>query len=992
MSILINARGSSNYTITRFGKFFSSSSYYAQKYVSVNNSYFTVPSPSTNTNRWRYTYGNGECDTIMIRAEIKADAVGYIYGFKTSSAEMSIQKYINNDGVEKIKWTIGSNSREIDWVSGVHVYGFTSSGFGYYDGTTLGKGTDSSTSLIDSGASGTLNQRIIIGGIVDGTASNAKDCIHITGSAYCIDIYEVIVNAYNESTTYRTTSHLYAASYGTTDTTPYLYEPFYYRGQLGRSNGKSYTGVTGGGATSNTLVTYGVQLHDLKFVNKSAYRDLVALICEDASTYASADADEAYTITGPNGETFSSAFMLKGNNPNTLVSTNMPLPDGWSHETGTHTRSNTRSTILGDLIYGRTPKWKLWADNINVGKRVVYDNGYKYVYNIFLPLNGQQKPNLEQFEGYTTSSDANNPPGILEVNGSELGTYEIEYHNGVACVCGSTQRIVLANTGLTARDDYMVFVYESNSVSGNIVARLGNLVNWHITPNEQHTLDSSNVVTGMSCTLQHEIYNNGALVYTDVAQAYVQTTEVKSDEETWLSNNALMPLSSKSGTDTVNLFKYGKNSDGTAYAPIEMTLTGENATGLYHDLSVAQNNTINARVLLNAIRDTVTLEQPPTSGQLISAEYMLKNKNVPIHGNLDPKVFSSNNPTNYRCVIMDGGAVHVDSSTYYVYPVETDTTNGVKTAWGVGDTASEKGFGFVACFITTSWTSTCEKVDGTSLGNFYIALKTTSKLSASTYMKGVYSDVFGRYHTSSDNNPATGSLTAIGNTLLPNGNRLLTQYQEQSDAEKYVYRKWFALSDIPAVNNSGAFIENTTVKVWIKHESDPKPLFKINTSDYHAMSDSWKLGYLSTGSVESYLFFDDRDIELASRTAQLKVTFSSWELQNGDYVPRGINTTTDNKRIKVVVYEGWGTSASEICSAIFTGGPSIFEKQSGTTDWDISITGSGHMTTDPNNGLSPTTRYNIYQNGVFGYDVTITPQFTQTWSSPLARIMIQAVT
>lgn len=957
MSILTDENN--NAKIVRPGQF-GTYSYKAQKYIRLNKSYvnlgYTKTVSGTTSTYWQYKYDTTSCDMVIIRCEIPEGASGYIMGFRGSSSSNEFSISIVN-GV--ITYKIGSNTTTHAWEAGVHNIGFTSDYYAYFDGKTGSKLTPS------AGANGPRGVMPIGGWYKNGSYESVTS----------IDIYDVVIDAF-WVTSQRGTAHFYAAS-GIDNTTACIFQTRI------DSRSAAVSNQSGGSSSVGGDVTYGVQLHDLKYMTSSGYRDLVALMCEDWPEQASADADPAYTLTNSSeSKEFKSAFMLKGNDPNTHTSTNMPIPTGWSHESTSPSRPKTQATILGDLIYGRTPKWKLWAADINVGKRVKELNGQlQYVYNIFMPFNGQQKPNLEQFEGYSNAADKNNVPGFDLAS----GTYEIEYHNGVPCKCGTEQRIDLYNTGLTLRDDFMVFKHEMNAVSGKVKAKLGNLVNWHLTPAEIFNVEGENgIVTGMSCSIEHILYNQGEPYSVPVAQAYVQTSQAKGDVPSTISAE-LMPLSKSSDAATKNLFQKGKLSDGVTDAYMDASLTGRNETILYRELESSTGNIVNAKAQLAAINYTSTLQAPPTSAQIIRTEYVLPVAVAPIHGNLDTKVYY-NNATNYRCVIMNGGIVPVGNTNYYVYPVETNQSNGVKTAWGVADStpASNKGFALVFAFITTAWTSECQRVDATNLGTFYIAIETLS-INSGTYTKGRYAAQLGLYQTS-DSNPATGSLTAISETILPNGNRLLTLYQEQSDAQKYVMRYWFPKSEISAVFNGNTFIPNTTVKVWIKHSTDTKPLIKYN-AEYHSTSDSWRVNYLS-GSKVTYLFFDNSvSTELLSRTAMMKIVFSSWKLTNNVYTAEPINTTTDQKRLKVTVTDGWGDSANIICEAIFTGGPSSFTKQSGTSGWDFALSMGGDVSIDPNTGYVPQVAYS-------SYELTIIPTYGQSkqWTSPLLRVSITAIT
>ena len=137
----------------------------------------------------------------------------------------------------------------------------------------------------------------------------------------------------------------------------------------------------------------------------------------------------------------------------------MPVPSEWKHEgeTGGATPPSRPMTenYLGELIAGRMPKWKLWVDGINLGKRVKDVGGsYQFLYNIFMPPNGKQMPCLELFEGYSTAASANWPP-VLQIPNSTL---TIEFHNSLMCQCTSQQLIAeYASQSISTNEQNRIF-------------------------------------------------------------------------------------------------------------------------------------------------------------------------------------------------------------------------------------------------------------------------------------------------------------------------------------------------------------------------------------------------------------------------------------------------------------------------------------------------------------------------------------------------------
>ena len=187
----------------------------------------------------------------------------------------------------------------------MHNIGFTSDYYAYFDGKTGSKLTPS------AGANGPRGVMPIGGWYKNGSYESVTS----------IDIYDVVIDAF-WVTSQRGTAHFYAAS-GINDTTACIFQTRI------DSRSAAVSNQSGGSSSVGGDVTYGVQLHDLKYITSSGYRDLIALMCEDWPEQASADADPAYTLTNSSeSKEFKSAFMLKGNNPNTHTSTNMPIPTG----------------------------------------------------------------------------------------------------------------------------------------------------------------------------------------------------------------------------------------------------------------------------------------------------------------------------------------------------------------------------------------------------------------------------------------------------------------------------------------------------------------------------------------------------------------------------------------------------------------------------------------------------------------------------------------
>ena len=924
MSILVNARGSSNSTIVRFGRFYASSSYYAREYVSINNSYFLVP--NSTTPRWRYTYGNGECDMVMIRAEIKEDAEGYIYGFKASGAEMSIQKFTDTDdnNKKKIKWTIGSNSRTVDWQAGVHVYGFLSNGVGFYDGTKLYKSGTPNGSLIDSGASGSSEQCIIIGGLVDGTANNAKDCIHMTGSSYCIDIYEVVLSAYNESATSRTLAHMYAAS---TDggTTAYMYETRYQRGQTGMNSGKSYTGVTAGGATPNTTITYGVQLHDLKFVTGSGYRDLMALVCEDDDMpgHASTDAEPAYTLSGPDSQSYSSAFMLKGSDLNGSGDITMPIPTGWSHESPQQTRPNTDGR-LGALISGRIPKWFLWSDNINVGKFAIDDGSkWEFLYNITNPRGGEGKLDLKFFEGLTNASTGHHDP-IFDMGDN----ITIEYHNGLAFQCNDLTRIsldtVVSDYAVSPNDDIRVFKGVRSTMSNPAHMALGNMVDWFKTAAQQQSdSDTQSAHTkkwymffGLSGTIQRN-YGNGAT--RKVAAAWEQTASSGSSV-----GLPLLPLSSGTTAAEIEKFRDGK-SNGAWYEwggdnGFSVCGSERDQDLIFYEILTSNGNAIEGEGKLDLIINSqvITATSIPESS-LCDTTAIIPASKVVIAGNMNPKTSGSDvGSTNYRCILMNETA-KIGNTTVYIYPLYAgmdkvkpgvQSMNYYGCATRVQDTvANNPVFQLIICCLNGQLTDNNARAQNLSGGMHLTAEFTTINGSNIT-------------RTLVDKDFTLGPNQVVNNTLklhLKNGNGGHQTINDDEPENTHTASINFKKSEIAAhctnYSEGWRLTENTTARIWVEPSGDINPKLKLHGFTYYLNEGAYKSDSPFYSS-KYYTIIPKSDLfRMTSQNDAINMLLQCWDSTSptpGVYTNFDISkldnssdTGTDKYGIAIRIYRTW---------------------------------------------------------------------------------------
>ena len=190
-------------------------------------------------------------------------------------------------------------------------------------------------------------------------------------------------------------------------------------------------------------------------------------------------------------------------------------------------------------------------------------------------------PNLEQWEGYSTYLYASHTPFFDMGNG-----LIIEYHNSVACKADLTTRIKAFNIGYTQRgeentelDDNRIFRHILPTLGQSVRMGLGNLVDWHKTAKQQidDQVESNPIYifTGISGSVSRRYPTGGGQFATRlIAAAWKQTTKAGYTSPPELAKYAtdLMPLSSDTETEEVELFRDGKVNG--EYKDWEMALCG----------------------------------------------------------------------------------------------------------------------------------------------------------------------------------------------------------------------------------------------------------------------------------------------------------------------------------------------------------------------------------------------------------------------------------
>lgn len=329
---------------------------------------------------------------VIIRAAFPSGASGYLFG----DSRFNIQVDSNN-----LKFMHDGTISTTKEIEPNRIYEF-----GFIDGIPFFQGKlEEGISTLTTGT-----EKCLIGGAVGKTS--------ITNLIlYRIDVY----GHYNTTSDKKEAYAYYPCKQGTT---AYMVEKW------------SNSLVTINGTASiyspdEEEVAYGIEINEVRSLIGSGRHSLVELIHEDKSpAYAYNNADVA-SVT-KNGELLKleSAFRLK----------NRPMPEGFKV-----TSSYENNTFIedGELLQSRNPKWHLWADNINIGKKIkgtthddnqdlLYeqqDEGFheavdaKYFQAGYIAVNilhdDDKRVHLEDFEGYCHEL-FHNP--AISINGKE--TYD----------------------------------------------------------------------------------------------------------------------------------------------------------------------------------------------------------------------------------------------------------------------------------------------------------------------------------------------------------------------------------------------------------------------------------------------------------------------------------------------------------------------------------------------------------------------------------------
>lgn len=253
---------------------------------------------------------------VIIRAAFPSGASGYLFGDSRFNIRVEGNSLIFlHDGSTETKKEVEPNR--------IYEFGFID-GIPFFQGE-LEKAT--STSTIGT-------EKCLIGGAVGKTS--------ITNLIlYRIDVY----GHYNTTSDRKEAYAYYPCKQGTT---AYMVEKW--------SN--SLVTINGTASiydTNEEEVVYGIELNELRSLIGSGRKDLVAMTYEDKDINITGDSYDR-VVDKDNVIQFKSCFRM----------IDRPLPTGYSISS----LPGNAELDDGDLIQGRTPYWNLWADDINIGKKL----------------------------------------------------------------------------------------------------------------------------------------------------------------------------------------------------------------------------------------------------------------------------------------------------------------------------------------------------------------------------------------------------------------------------------------------------------------------------------------------------------------------------------------------------------------------------------------------------------------------------------------------
>ncbi len=473
---------------------------------------------------------------FMMRCELPSDANGYLMGIKASNGISASNTFYIKVESGVLTWVVGSSSYTKTLQEGVHDIGWVG-GKPVYDNKLV------STSA--PAVSAIHNQKMAICGVNQGNTYTFIPSI---------TLYRVDINLYNSDSPNAESKHYLCRYYPVGKT---LYNAM----KAPEATLYCYNASGGQGTgTASGEPTYGVQLDDLRYITKSRYRDLVAILADDNGVNSELgfsgegaglrNADYP-SVLSKTSESHNFAFFLGLSQGQS----NIPIPDDYSA-----TKQGSTNYELGELIKGRAVKWDLWNDAVKFGKwgdqaslgAITYMR-----FNIFKENTGEfvGKVRLEKFLNYDTSKKY--PPHF-----DLAQSISVEYHNGYACTLNATDRL----TGyLNTEYDYSGggdenFVFPFNRESGGIgKVKLGNLPLWNYTRAEQQeTLQGLEKLSAFGGGLLIKMFDPSQQDPWVTFATMIKTVMDLEHPDTYEDEHEVewpMPLCSQSSQESINTFK-----------------------------------------------------------------------------------------------------------------------------------------------------------------------------------------------------------------------------------------------------------------------------------------------------------------------------------------------------------------------------------------------------------------------------------------------------
>ena len=223
---------------------------------------------------------------------------------------------------------------------------------------------------------------------------------------------------------------------------------------------------------------YGVGIYDLMWATATGYTDLLTLCAVDGGTadvvennplhptQSPLEIIETRTVGGSSTtRVIECAFNIK----------DMPLPPSKTVIENSVSVTYTYAwgyipTVgaNGDLIHGRQPSWKIWADGSPINIRGNIGTGKWLIPNILV----NDEVNLKWWDGY--NNDRVYPPFLS----SSSDTWEIEYHNGVYLRCNDQLRTAEGDRA-HPNPTKQLWLYDTTTTNfPSIRMGIGNLPNW----------------------------------------------------------------------------------------------------------------------------------------------------------------------------------------------------------------------------------------------------------------------------------------------------------------------------------------------------------------------------------------------------------------------------------------------------------------------------------------------------------------------------------